>query len=149
MRALIMLIIGLTFGTGTGFLLAGGLGDQAGHDHAGHSDAGHGDLGVIAWDGPDPALSLSLTPDIDDAVNLQISVKGFTFDPLAANGPAAPGTGHAHVYVDGVKVLRAYSPFVHLADVPSGAIIRVTLNANDHSPWGQDGNPIAAEATAP
>jgi len=51
--------------------------------------------------------------------------------------------------VNGEKVMRAYGAWVHLPDVPNGATIRVTLNANDHSGWAVDGLPLAAEVTAP
>ena len=75
--------------------------------------------------------------------------EGFIFAPEEANGPNRTGTGHAHVYVNGEKIMRAYGAWVHLADVPANAVIRVTLNANDHSGWGLDGQPIAAEITSP
>lgn len=150
MRALILFVIGIAFGTAGGFLAAGGLGDTAhAHDHAGHADASHDHDSLTPWDGPAPELQLDLTPDTGSALNLHILTSGFAFTPEAVNGSPLPGTGHAHVYVNGVKVARAYGPYMHLPDVPHGAVIRVTLNANDHTVWGLSGQPIATEVAAP
>ena len=148
MRALILLVIGLIFGATGGFLAAGGLGASH-HDHAGHGDAGHDHSALTAWEGAAPTLDLAVSPDIGSAVNLQILTTGFTFAPEQVNGPVTPQTGHVHIYIDGEKVRRAYSEWVHLTDVPSGAVIRVTLNANDHTGWSLNGVPIAAEVAAP
>jgi hypothetical protein len=82
-------------------------------------------------------------------LNLHILTEGFVFAPEQVNGPTSQGVGHAHVYVNGEKIMRAYSAWVHLTDVPAGATVRVTLNANDHSGWAFEGDPIAAEAIAP
>lgn len=148
MRAILMLIIGLTFGFGGGFLAGGGLGDSGhAHDHSGHGDTGHDHSTLVEWEGEAPGLSLRLTPDMGDARNLEIITTGFTFDPLNVNNDSAPGTGHAHIYVNGEKVARAYSPFMLIEDVTAGDVIRVTLNTNDHSGWGLNGTPIANEVT--
>ena len=83
------------------------------------------------------------------AQNLHIMTTGFVFAPEQVNGPVTPGTGHAHIYVNGTKIARAYSAWFHLGDLPAGATIRVTLNANDHSHWAVDGTPLIEEITAP
>jgi hypothetical protein len=45
-----------------------------------------------------------------------------------------PGEGHAHLYIDNVKRARLYGTWFHLEDLEPGKhIIRVTLNANNHS----------------
>lgn len=148
MRALLLFLIGLAFGFGSGFLIGGGLGEgNHSHDHAGHSDAAHDHATLTEWTGEAPGLSLILTPDMGDARNLEIITTGFAFDPRNVNGTVTPGTGHAHVYVNGTKITRAYAPFVHLENVKPGDIIRVTLNANDHSAWGLNKMPIAKEVT--
>jgi hypothetical protein len=148
MRALLLFLIGIAFGGTGGFLASGGLSESS-HDHAGHNEPGHGDGDLTAWNGQAPEMTLRLLPDMGNDLNLQIVTDGFTFTPNAVNGPVSAGSGHAHVYVNDEKVARAYSPYVHLKNVPEGATIRVTLNANDHSRWGLNGQPIATEATAP
>ena len=149
MRALLLFIIGLTFGFGAGFLMGGGLGGLGGHDHAGHDDAAHDMMAVTQWQGYEPEVSLELTRDLGSAFNLKINVTGFTFTPETVNSAIVAGTGHAHVYINGEKVARAYGPYIHLDHVPSGAVVRVTLSTNEHGDWGLDGNIIAAEVTAP
>ena len=149
MRALLLFVIGLLFGGAGGYLIGGGLGETPGHDHAGHSDTAHDHEDATEWDGAAPALSLMLLPDMGENLNLLIMTDGFTFDPMGVNGAPVQGTGHAHVYINGEKIARAYGPFMHLTEVPAGATVRVTLNANDHSLWVKDGEPLAAEASAP
>lgn len=150
MRSLLLFVIGIVFGGTAGFLGAGGLGDSGhAHDHAGHGDADHDHSALIEWDGDTPRLDLILLPDIDDAQNLHILTEGFVFAPEQVNGPNTPGTGHAHIYINGEKTMRAYGAWAHLNDVPSGATVRVTLNANDHAGWGKNGQPIAAEIKVP
>lgn len=146
MRALLLFIIGLAFGGAGGFLAAGGMGASS-HDHAGHSDSGHDHSNATPWNGPEPQLSMLLARD-GDALDLTLMIPEFTFTPLEVNKQPVQGTGHAHVYIDGVKVARAYSPYMHLEHVPSGAIVRVSFHANDHSLWTVDGKPIAIQATA-
>lgn len=146
MRALILFVIGLTLGTGIGFMLGMPASD---HDHASHSDMGHDHSALTAWTGPAPDIALQLTPDMGDAQNLLIDITGFTFTPETVNTAPVQGTGHAHVYIDGEKVGRAYGPWMLLAHAPSGSVVRVTLNANDHTAWGIDGDPIVAEITVP
>lgn len=71
----------------------------------------------------------------------------FRFTPSAINGAVEENAGHAHVYVNGRKVMRVYSEWAHLpgqALQPGGNLVTVTLNANDHSTWGVDGAPIAS-----
>jgi len=148
MRALLMLVIGLTFGFGGGFLAGGGMGEGGhAHDHAGHGAEGHDHSALVEWEGAAPGLSLRLTPDMGDARNLEIITTDFTFDPLNVNAASVPGTGHAHIYVNGAKVARAYSPFMLIEGVTPGDVIRVTLNTNDHSGWSLNGTPIAKEIT--
>lgn len=94
---------------------------------------------------PAPTLELTLHPDGAQSRNLHLAVTGFAFAPEAVNGSHVPGRGHAHIYVNDVKFARAYAPWVHLDALPKGRhVIRVTLNANDHSQLAHSGKPIEA-----
>lgn len=146
MRALILFFVGLTFGTGLGYLM--GIPVEA-HDHAGHDDPTHEHSVITAWDGPEPSIAINLLPEHGGAFNLFVDVSGFTFAPQDVNQASEQGTGHIHVYQDGVKIGRFYSPWAHLVGLKSGSTIRVTLNANDHTAWGFNGMPIAAETIVP
>ena len=150
MRLLLLFVIGLIFGFGGGFLVGGGMGDSThGHDHAGHSDTGHDHAELITWGGPAPTIKLGLKADIGNALNLLIDVDGFTFTPERVNMTAQQGTGHAHIYLNGEKIARAYGPWFLIPTALRGDIIRVTLNADNHAPWGANGVPLAAEITVP
>lgn len=146
MRALILFIIGIVFGTGTGFLLALPVVE---HDHAGHDDPSHEHSIVTAWTGPEPTIAIALMPEGNGAFNLRIDETGFIFAPEHVNQATVQGEGHAHVYLDGVKIARIYSQWAHLTEIKSGSILRVTLHANDHTAWGYNGQPVAAEVVVP
>lgn len=161
-RSLILFVIGLFFGAGGGYLLAPGTqAGLSGHDHAdpaahapGMAHAGGGtqagmDHDLLQVTGPAPGLSLTLHPDAPGAVNLEILTTGFRFAPERVNGPAAPGEGHAHVYLDGVKIARVYGPWFQITGLEGGEEVRVTLNANSHQMLADGGAPIAAVATVP
>ena len=56
--------------------------------------------------------------------------------------------GHAHLYVNGVKVARMYSPWHHLSTrlLREGINrLEVEFSTNDHSIWGIAGMPIGAD----
>jgi len=142
MRALILFFIGIIFGTGTGVLLAL---PSPEHDHASHTDPSHDHTAVSVWEGKEPTLTVHLTPEGDGAYNLFVETTGFTFAPEHVNQASVQGEGHAHLYVDGEKIMRIYGPWVHLDNLPRGALLRVSLNTNDHTEWGYNGMPIAAE----
>lgn len=150
MRSLFLFVIGLVFGAAGGFLGAGGN-EGTGHDHAGHGDAGHDHSQMTQWATgvPLPDLSLVLFTDTKSGVNLQISLTNYTMTPEVVGEADQAGGGHAHVYLNGDKVGRVYSDWVHLADAKSGDVIRVTLNGNSHSGWMGPNGPLAAEVTVP
>ena len=53
------------------------------------------------------------------------------------------GQGHAHLYVDDVKVARIYGEWYHLESLPDEAqMISVSLYANNHQPLAVDGAQI-------
>lgn len=153
------LVIGLFFGTGIGFLWAASQGITLdGHDHAtGHGTAGSHDHSAmqalsVADDGMAPTLSAVLHPDSVSGFNLELTTQNFTFTPDAVNAADTPNTGHAHIYVDGVKRGRLYGNWYHLSGLtPGDHAIAVELNANSHSPIHVNGQPVRVElhVTAP
>ena len=149
MRPLLLFVIGLLFGVGGGFLAAGGL-PAAPHDHGAHDHTMHDHSNLRAWDGPAPDLNLAFTraPD-DQGVNLHVVSTGFSWAPEDVDTPSNPGNGHAHIYINGEKIMRAYGPWTHLPHVAPGDIVNVTLNTNDHETWAVDGEPIQAQIIIP
>lgn len=148
MRALLLFVIGLIFGATGGVLLSGNLGMSGGHDHAGHGGAEHDPSALTAWpaDTAVPQLDVMIHPDGDTTRNLEITARGFKWLPDQVNGLVTTPGGHAHVYVNGVKVARAYGSWLQLTDYPEGPVtIRVTFNANDHSLWADGDAPLVVE----
>ncbi len=153
-KTIIFLIIGLFFGTGIGFLVAATSGaqleghehgsavhDHSAHDHGGHEGMDHSKMTDVS-DKP-PTLSVVLHPDGPQSRNLEIVTTNFEFDPVGVNGEHEPGKGHAHVYINDVKITRAYAPWLQLSALPKGEhTLRVTLNANDHSHLAVNGEPL-------
>ena len=96
-----------------------------------------------------PAIKINLEKDIMSGWNLQVETKDFRFAPESVNensdGDTSTFEGHAHLYVDGKKIARLYSPWFHINGLPPGEhTVKVTLNSNDHGVYVVDGNPIEA-----
>jgi hypothetical protein len=98
-----------------------------------------------------PTVELEARADPHGGWNLHLSTQRFTFTPPDhSGGQARAGRGHAHVYVDEQKFSRAYGEWFFL---PAAAVgdgehtVLVTLNADDHTVWAADGQPVTAEAT--
>lgn len=166
MDRIAMLLIGLVFGAGIGFVVAASYGVALdGHDHAahdaadgetaqpdhaaaGHADA-HGEPVALPLGTNTPTLAITLEPDPVSGWNLHVDTVNFRFAPESAGAAHVPGDGHAHVYVDGVKIARLYGPWMHIAALPPGATVEVTLNANDHRPLAVHGHLLSATVKVP
>ncbi len=122
---------------------------QAGGDHHGSgpaSDDGHEHGGTVETSG----MAVAVTAEVDpiDGINVHIIPTGFVFAAERVNQADVDGEGHAHVYVDGEKVGRAYGEWFHLKGVaPGDREIRVTLQTNGHSEYVVDGQPVQAVTT--
>ena len=102
----------------------------------------------VLEDRPAPSLSLRLAADKMDGFNVFLETQNFRFTPENVGSAIIANEGHAHLYVNGVKVARMYSPWHHL---PSGQLreginrIEVEFSTNDHSVWSLAGGPIGAD----
>lgn len=143
MRIFMVLIIGLFFGTGAGFLLGVSSDvEMTGHDHALHD---HSKMIDQPASSDAPSVTIALIPDSMSGWNLHIMPKNFRFTPDAVNQADVAGEGHAHVYVNGQKLMRVYSEWTHIPSLPTGTVdLSVNLNANSHSPISVGGVPVAA-----
>ena len=161
MRSFSLLIIGGIFGSLIGFLVAAGYGITLdGHDHTTnhHNPATHDSaeetahkhdkmIDLSAMANP-PSVKLMAMEDTVSGWNLHVQTEHFTFSADQAGGTHKPGFGHAHLYVDGVKLSRLYGEWAHLGGLTPGEhVIRVTLNANSHEALTVGGNMIAADIT--
>ncbi|MEU4515489.1 hypothetical protein AB0G05_38845 [Nonomuraea wenchangensis] len=152
----------LMIGTAAAVLLVGACGQpvtthhRPGTDHAPATAAAgtphvHGDhqtRDVPATEAP--SVRLEVRPDSESGWNLHLVTDRFTFTPDSVGGAALPGTGHAHLYLDGKKIARLYAPWHHLAAeaVPAGThTLTVRLSADDHTLWSSAGKPVESSAT--
>lgn len=96
---------------------------------------------------PVPTVTHLVFPDMMDGYNVQILTQNFRFTPASINRDVVENEGHAHLYVNGKKIARLYSNWVHVPSsllAPGRNTVSVTLNANDHSDWAVEGVPIAS-----
>lgn len=93
------------------------------------------------WDGKKKAtINVIAKKDMMSGYNIHIKTKNFKWAPARASMAHRAGEGHAHIYLDGVKVARVYGEWFHLATSnlnlsPGEHVIRVDLNGNDHVPY--------------
>ncbi len=86
----------------------------------------------------DPTVSVEVLKDTMAGYNLHIVTTNFTFTPSDAGKSPVQNTGHAHVYVNGKKIGRAYGDWYYIGKDnfhPGTNMVTVSLNANDHSDW--------------
>ncbi len=154
-RALSLFAIGLVFGGGLGFVVAAGNGITFdGHDHANamdHANMDHDMMHNVPLEVSEmnaPKVTVFVTLDPMDGYNLHVQTENFTFTPQAASLDNVAGEGHAHVYINDVKLTRLYGEWMHLAALPKGDVtVKVTLNSNNHSPFAVLGKTISASTT--
>ncbi|MCY4537415.1 MAG: hypothetical protein OXE52_04200 [Chloroflexi bacterium] len=92
-----------------------------------------------------PVVDLQLFPLAGRGYNVRVQTLNFIFTPYNIDMDPVPGQGHAHLYVDGVKIARLYGEWYHLGALPADAeVLTVALYANDHSPFTVDGLPVSA-----
>jgi hypothetical protein len=106
----------------------------------------HGMLEISAVGAPQVAITVE--EDSMNGWNVAVTTNNFTFTPEMVSGENVDNTGHAHLYVDGIKIARLYGPYFHIARLPAGDHeISVNLSSNDHSYYLVDGDPISARTT--
>lgn len=87
-----------------------------------------------------PTITVEAFPDLKSGVNVKTTVTDFIFAPERASTEHVEGEGHAHIYVDGMKMGRVYGQWHHLDGLEDGDHeIKVTLNANSHEALTIDG----------
>jgi hypothetical protein len=92
-----------------------------------------------------PQVAVSVEEDLMNGWNVTITTNNFRFTPELVNSENVDNTGHAHLYVDGIKIARLYGPHFHIPYLPVGNHeISVNLSTNDHSYYLVDGNQIGA-----
>ena len=91
-----------------------------------------------------PSVDLVVHKDPKGGYNAEIKTTNFTFKPENASTEHVFGEGHAHIYVDGVKINRVYGNWYHLASLGGSGTheVRVELSANSHAAYMHNGEVI-------
>lgn len=90
-----------------------------------------------------PSVQLLAEKDSKSGWNLTLETENFEFDPQSVNGENEEGKGHAHLWVDGVKLTRLYSNNFYLDNLEPGEHeLSVTLNTNQHQDYVVNGEII-------
>lgn len=108
----------------------------------GYTMPAHSDMMLdVPDDVPTPAISiLGLTPAEGGGYWLELSVENFRFAPENVDSDNVWGEGHAHLYINGVKISRVFEERYYIASLEAGLnTITVTLNANNHATLMHDG----------
>ena len=92
-----------------------------------------------------PCVKMTLYKDSMSGYNVHIETVNFTFAPSNVSSDHVMGEGHSHVYVNGTKVARGYGDWVHIPTAGNGSLIKVELNANNHSAYTHHGIQIMDE----
>lgn len=117
---------------------------KSGGMHAGHAAMM---VAVDDW-AAKPTLDTTIHADPVAGWNVNVMTTNFNFDATAAGRGNVEGNGHAHIYVNGIKLGRIYGDWHHIADLPKGRHeISVSLYANDHSGLALGGEKITSTTT--
>jgi len=106
-------------------------------DNAGGEEMSHGTVAITA-DFRVPELSAELFVDAMDGYNLQLELAHYKIIPpikkLMNSAPKPQLEGHAHLYINGVKIQRVYGHNLHLpAKLFKNGINTITISLNDHN----------------
>ncbi len=121
--------------------------------HPDHHHEHHQGVELVGSTANIPSVKIKLEKDRHSttAVNLKVSVNNFLFAPEHVNQEhqlvdreiGLIVEGHAHIYVNDVKLTRLYGPHYFLQNVKQGDIVRVELNSNDHRVFLVNGERVA------
>ena len=97
-----------------------------------------------------PQATLKLQKDPTGGFNVHVVTTNFMWRPEMASMQHVPGEGHAHVYLDGRKIMRIYNEWFHLntyqfSTKPGEQLLSIEFVGNDHAPYTIQGLPVGAE----
>lgn len=143
-----VLVVGLAITVSHRYIHAGHEGHD--HDHGTtlhvHDDEEHELYEITDYDML-PSFKLTLTTDTKEGYNIHLDTENFKFAPEKAGTSPVDIQGHAHLYVNGRKVMRLYAPDAYLPELKVGDKVEVRLSTNDHRDIAHAGEPIAARIT--
>ncbi|MCB0132754.1 MAG: hypothetical protein KDD78_17950, partial [Caldilineaceae bacterium] len=116
--------------------------ESGAHQHADGAMHDHGEALEMSGDYA-PVVDLQVVPLDDGTYNVRIQTMNFVFAPHHVGMTPMDGEGHAHLYIDDVKIARVYGEWYHLDSLPDDAeMISVALYANNHQPLVVEGKAV-------
>lgn len=105
---------------------------------------GIGDICIVGDGEPAPQITLT-AQSLESGWKINVVSQDFEFTPQLVDGPHVPGTGHGHIYLNGVKLGRLYEAKTWLAPLPPGDHeVQVSLSTNDHRAYVVGDTPVVA-----
>ena len=97
---------------------------------------------------PVPELKLKVYEAADGTGwAVELAPRNFRFAADLVDGEHVAGTGHGHLYLNGLKLGRLFSKSVRIGVLPAGKhLVRVTLNTNNHKAYMANGKVVSATA---
>ncbi len=94
-----------------------------------------------------PTAALEIKKDPTGGFNVHVVTTNFTWRPEMASMKYAPSEGHAHVFLDGRKIMRIYNEWFHLntyqfATRAGEQLLSIEFVGNDHAPYTIQGSPV-------
>jgi hypothetical protein len=94
-----------------------------------------------------PTAFLEIKKDPTGGFNVHVVTTKFKWRPEMASMKYVPGEGHAHVFLDGRKIMRIYNEWFHLntfqfATRAGEQLLTVEFVGNDHAPYTIQGSPV-------
>ena len=85
----------------------------------------------LAKNSIEPTVLVTAKKDMMGGFNIHVKTTDFTWTPEKVGEKVEEATGHAHVYVNNIKVGRLYGPWMYVPEkyfTPGENEIKVTLN---------------------
>jgi len=97
-----------------------------------------------------PMVTLDIQKDPTGGFNVHVVTSNFVWRPEMASMQHVSGEGHAHVYLDGRKIMRIYNEWFHLNTYQFSTrageqLLSIEFVGNDHAPYTIQGLPLGAE----
>jgi hypothetical protein len=97
-----------------------------------------------------PKATLEIEKDPTGGFNVQVITTNFIWRPEMASMRHVPGEGHAHVFLDGRKIMRIYNQWFHLNTYQFSTrageqLLSIEFVGNDHAPYTIQGLPVGTE----
>jgi hypothetical protein len=107
----------------------------------------HEHIETVEIDHDVPVVSIDVT-ESDEGWSVQIAITSFSIVAEDAEIDNPKRQGHAHVYVDGVKLGRAYAAHYLIGHLSVGDhVVRVELSTHEHQVLTAGGEPIDVTTT--